>query len=292
MRRSLAVLCMLLLWPQAVHASAPQGMEQFMIPTMERPEVVTPLTFVGTGISDFGQTPIEPKKVKKDKKGKVKTPRPERPAGMALGPERARILLRSLTVPGWGQATMGHRRSAGVFAVAEAGIWGAFTAFRIQESMRTQNYKRTAQIGAGINLSDRDEEFLRIVGAFASSDEYNLLVVSRDAANLYLADPYAPDMVGYRQYIADNSLAGSNAWAWDDIDSFLRYGAQRQDTQRAALRANTALGLAIANRIVSALHAMRVAGQPPRPQGHSWQFDVTPDPQDPTAFRAGVRARF
>ncbi len=272
-----------------VLAAAPQGVEQFMIPATEPAEVAPPLTLLGSSISGFGESQPKPKKARKEK---LRPVRPERPAGMALGPERARILLRSLTVPGWGQATLGHQRSAGVFAVAEAGVWGAFTAFRVQEILRTQNYQRTARFGAGIELSHRDEEFLRIVGAFASSDEYNLLVVSRDAANQYLSDPYNPNIAGYRQYIADHSLRGADAWAWDGIDSFRRYSSQRKDAQRAALRANTALGIAIANRIVSALHAMRIAGQPPRAPGHSWQFNVTPDPQDPTAFRAGVRARF
>ena len=91
-----------------------------------------------------------------------------------------------------------------------------------------------------------------------------------------------------------NVLEGKQGsrWVWDGIDSFRRYSAQRKDAQRAALRSNTALGIAIANRIVSALHAMRVAGQPAKPVKQSWHFDVTPDPQDPTAFRAGVRARF
>lgn len=289
MRSAVLVLMLLMVGGAPVAAAAPQGLEQFMIPMMTQPEVVTPLTFDGSSISGFGEA--KPK-VKKDKKSKEKAPKPEKPAGMALGPERARILLRSLTVPGWGQATMGHRRSAGVFAVAEAGVWGAFTAFRIQENLRTQNYQRTARFGAGIDLSGRDEEFLRIVGAFASSEEYNLLVVSRDAANQYLEDPSNPDIEGYRRYIAEHSLGGKDAWAWDGFDSFRRYSAQRKDAQRAALRANTALGIAIANRIVSALHAMRIAGQPPRPEGRSMQFEVTPDPLDPTAFRAGVRASF
>ncbi|MEO5989070.1 MAG: hypothetical protein ABIU54_03350 [Candidatus Eisenbacteria bacterium] len=289
LRRLIAGLGIVALWPIVGFAAPPEGVEQFMTPAMEQPVVVTPLTFMGSSISGFGESQPKPKK---EKQAKVKPIRPDRPAGMALGPERARILLRSLTVPGWGQATMGHRRSAGVFAVAEAGVWGAFSAFRIQENLRTQNYQRTARYGAGIELSDRDEEFLRIVGAFANSDEYNLLVVSRDAANQYLSDPYNPDIAGYRQYIAEHSLRGADAWSWDGVDSFRRYSAQRKDAQRAALRANTALGIAIANRIVSALHAMRIAGQPPRVETRSWQLDVTPDPQDPTAFRAGVRARF
>lgn len=213
---------------------------------------------------------------------------PRRNSNMALTPERAQALLRSMTVPGWGQATLGHRTAGAVFAVAETGVWGSFIAFRIQEALRRDAAARTAQLFAGIDLRGRDEEFLRIVGAFASSDEYNRLVVMRDAANLYYNNPTA-----YRDYIAKNSLSGGNAWEWQDEASFLRYGSQRKDSQRAALRANTALALAIANRLLSILHVARIAGTRPAPGAHTWNFEVVPaGGQDPTAFRCGVRTSF
>jgi hypothetical protein len=229
--------------------------------------------------------------------GRKRTARAPRPVveTMPLGPERARILLRSLTVPGWGQATLGRRRSAAVFGTAELGVWTAFASFRVQELLRRQGYERTARIFAGIDLAGRDDEYRRIVGAFASSDEYNLYVVARDAANLYMADPYHPDLVAYRAYIAEHSVGGSNGWNWQDRASFMRYREGRKNEQRASMRANTALGFAIANRLVSALHAMRASGHvaPAKPQGTSWRFDVTPgDPAEPTLFRAGLHASF
>src|SRR5439155_3926726 len=53
------------------------------------------------------------------------------PAGGAapmigLSPERARLLLRSLTVPGWAQATGGRRTAAAAFGLAELSIWTSF----------------------------------------------------------------------------------------------------------------------------------------------------------------------
>lgn len=236
-----------------------------------------------------------PREPKKPKPGK------EKPTGNGateaadpdegLGPERAAILLRSLTVPGWGQATLGHKGSAKAFAVVEAGIWTAFIAFRVQESMRTDTYLRTAQLSAGIDLRDDDDEFRRIVGAYASSDEYNLLVVSRDAANQFLSDPDNIDMVGYRAYIEEHSLKGDQSWRWSDQQSFLKYGDQRQFAQKAGLRANTALGLAIANRLVSALHAARLAGRThEKPQ--SWRLEVEPGLAEPGRFRAALTKNF
>ena len=215
------------------------------------------------------------------------TGRRGRPAGPGgLGVERARILLQSLTVPGWGQATLHRRTSAQIFALTEVGVWASFTAFRVQEQLRRLTYERTAQLFAGVDLRGRDEEFRRVVGQYPSSDEYNRLVVRRDAANLYYGDPQA-----YRQYIAEHELRGADAWAWVDGQSLRRYSDERKRATRAGLRANTALALAIANRLVSAVHAARYAGHPgtaPR----SWNLECVPAGDDPTAFHLGVRAHF
>lgn len=205
-----------------------------------------------------------------------------------LTPERARVLLQSLTVPGWGQATAGAKGSSKAFLVAEAGVWGSFTAFRIQQAMRRQSYEKTARLFAGIDLDDRDDEFRRIIGNFLSSEDYNRLVVRRDAANQFYGDPAA-----YDAYIREHELHGADAWNWESPEAFLRYIDQRKDTQRAGLRANTALALAVANRIISAIHAARVSRPAPEPKSTSWNLECVPTGDgDPTAFRLAVRTSF
>jgi len=203
-----------------------------------------------------------------------------------LGAERASILLRSLTVPGWGQASVGRRGAAKVFLIAETGIWTSFTAFRVQEQLRRLTYERTARLFARIDVRGRNEEFRRIVGLYESSDEYNRLVVRRDAANLYYGDPEA-----YQAYIAEHELKGADTWAWDSDESQLRYRTERKRTERAALRANAALGVAIANRILSAIHVARYAGHPTT-TSQSWNLECVPVLGDPVAFHLGVRTRF
>jgi hypothetical protein len=204
----------------------------------------------------------------------------------ALGPERARILLRSLTLPGWGQATIGHRTSAVFFGLTETAIWGTFAAFRIQVAMREDAFLRTAGLQAGIDLSGRDEEWRRIVGDFASSDEYNQRVVLRDAANLYYFESEA-----YWGYFEQHKLRGADTWMWSG-EGRRRYLDQRRNAQRAAQRANTVLAVAVVNRIVSALHAARAVGHPAQ-AARSWQFEVVPVTcEDATAFQLRVHTRF
>jgi hypothetical protein len=249
--------------------------------------LVSPLSIAAGSIT----APREPKP-RKPKKGRpAGTEAP--PSNEGLGPERARILLRSLTFPGWGQMTLGRSGSARVFALAEAGVWGAFVAFRVQQALRTESYLRTARLSAGIDLRGTDDEMRRIVGAYASSEEYNLLVVTRDAANIYLSDPDNPDLAGYREYIARHSISGAGAWSWTDEAAFLRYGGQRKNAHRAGLRANTALGLAVANRLVSALHAARLASRTPaagEPRG--WRLELEPGLAEPGRFRAALTTSF
>lgn len=270
----------------AASVAAADALEEFRAAPPARPVLASALALQASTITGFDDAERKPKKPKA----------PRAAADVAadeagLGADRARILLRSLTVPGWGQATLGRRRSAAVFGVTEIGAWTAFTAFRVQQQLRQNTFQRTARLHAGIELRGRDEEYFRTVGNYLSSEEYNLFVVARDAANLYLGDPNNPDMAGYRAYIAEHSISGANAWTWADIESLLRYREQRKDAQRAGLRANTALAVAIANRLVSALHAARLAGHPAA-GGTSWRLDVTPHPDDPAGFHAGVRADF
>jgi hypothetical protein len=253
---------------------------------------VSPLTLASSSISSFGDSaPRKPKKNKKHRRGDADSLAAH--DNTVFGAQRASVLLRSLTVPGWGQATLGRRHAAAIFGVTELGIWSAFTAFRVQQIMRAESYTRTAKIFAGIDVSGRDEEFRRIVGAFTSSDEYNLLVVSRDAANLYMQDVDHPDMAGYRAYIAAHSLTGSNSWSWADDASFRRYRSQRKDASRANVRANSMLAAAIAERLVSAAHAAWGAGRPPKATHTSWNIGFEPGrPGERVLFRTGLSARF
>ena len=212
------------------------------------------------------------------------------PSTSMLTPERAQALLRSATYPGWGQATLGHPTAGAVFAGIEVGILASFVAFNIQEQMRHDSAILTARLFAGVDLKGKDDEFQKIVGAYSSSDEYNRLVVYRDAANLYYDDP-----AQYRKYIADHSLTGDMAWSWQDQASFDRYSAQRKDMQRAELRANTSLALMVANRLASVLHVVIVSGRSAKAgDGHSgWNLEWAPaGGNDPTAMRCALRTSF
>lgn len=234
----------------------------------------------------MGRRTEKPKKPKAAETDSTDRPRRMGRVPNALSGERARLMLQSLTLPGWGQASLGKRREALAFGLLEAGVWGSFTAFKIQQHMRQKTYVRTARLLAGIELGSRDEEYRRIVGFYLSSEDYNRLVVRRDAANLYFGDPAA-----YDAYIAAHEIKGADAWAWDSVESLLRYRAERQSTQRAIKHAHDALAAAVINRLLSMVHASAVGARKDAAQT-SWRVECVPASGDPTSIHLGLRADF
>ena len=203
----------------------------------------------------------------------------------ALSGDRARVMLQSLTVPGWGQQTLGQTRAALAFGLVETGIWVSFASFQIQETMRRHTYEGTARLFAGIDLSGRDEEYRHVLGLYRSSADYNIYVVRRDAANLYYGDP-----AGYDAYVAAHEIKGAGAWAWDSDADLLRYRDERQAAQRSTKHAQDALAAALINRLVS---VVLVARSHPHPADQaSWRIECAPAPGDFTAYRLAVRADF
>jgi len=164
-------------------------------------------------------------------------------------------------------------------------VWTTFAAFKIQQSMRTESYMKTAELYAGIDLDGYSDEYRRMIGIYPSSDDYNKYVVYRDAANLYYDDPEA-----YNAYIAKNSVSGEGGWRWASPESFERYQEQRKEVSHASQNANLVLAVAIANRLLSALHAARIAGHTPPAQG--LHFDIAPDPADPSRYAFALRTSF
>src|SRR5215831_1060743 len=161
---------------------------------------------------------------------------------------------RSLVLPGWGALHAGHRNVGLAFLVVEASLWTTVAVSSGQGGMRTHSFEQTAQIYAGIDLTQHDENYRKLVSSYQSSDEYNRLVVYRNAAALYYGD-----FASYTAYINTHSLTGANSWNWEDLDQWAHYQDLRRSSERAYQRARFAAAGLIVNRIVAAIVSSRMA---------------------------------
>jgi len=193
-------------------------------------------------------------------------------------------LGKSLLVPGWGQLATGHKTQAAIFAGLEFGTWVTYGTFQRQGALRRSSYFDTARLFAGIDLSNKPDNYRSLVATYQSSDVYNQYVVMREAAYFF------SDSAQAAQFIQSHHIAPANGWSWDSFDAFLDYRAQRRSSEQAFQRARYAVGFAVVNRVVSGIAAAREAasarksersssldGVPGRPRA-SLAVDVAPGP--------------
>jgi hypothetical protein len=155
-----------------------------------------------------------------------------------------RALLYSLVLPGAGQHYLGNHGRARLMYVAEAGVWTAFTGFRIQGSMREDRYREMARLFAGVERSI-DDDYAVALAHYNSSEDYNIDVM-REARYLY------PDDRGRQlAYFDENGYFGSSAWEWDSPERREEFEDTRTWSRESYRRAVLTTGFAVLNRVVS-----------------------------------------
>jgi hypothetical protein len=159
---------------------------------------------------------------------------------------KAREGLYSLLVPGWSQLRQGHRTRAALLAGAEATVWTSWIVSRIQGEKREDAYQDYAVRFAGVQNTDRPEEYWKAVAQYIDSDAYN------DGVQATLRLGEEPEGGPY---------VGSDAWRWQSAARLDEYQRLRADSLGAFDRAETILLFAILTRAVAFADAVRSALQ-------------------------------
>ncbi len=148
----------------------------------------------------------------------------------------------SLVLPGWSQLRSHHNYRAAFFLTVEAAIWTSYAVFEIQGHSREDRYQEYAERFAGVTAADRDDDYWRTVGNYRSSEEYNEDRRRDLRAGL---DPEGPE------------YTGSDAWRWQSETRYDEYNFLRRDANGAYENADFVLVLALVNRLIAFVDAMR-----------------------------------
>ncbi len=179
----------------------------------------------------------------------------------------AKAAALSLVLPGLGQryANGGHwSTSATLFATADVAVWLGLIGTLRARSSRTDAYRALAVSGADANIEGKDRRFFLNLATFRSSDEY-LDTQLRNRAWDQL------------DYVSDPSYQ----WSWTDEADFLAFRDLRDDAESLGRRRSVLVATLVANRVISALVAVRAAGRhnrlssarlsvAPPPAGSAW----------------------
>ena len=147
---------------------------------------------------------------------------------------------RSLLVPGWGQHYAGG--SGLRFAAVEVGLWAGYLGLRGLEQVRQTQYRSYAAEHAGARPAGKSSEYFDDLGFYQSRLQHNQYALYQEGptAQLY------PDGPAF-------------AWAWDSEAARLQYRQLRNASASAGRQALYTTGLVMANRVIAAVHAARLA---------------------------------
>jgi hypothetical protein len=199
---------------------------------------------------------------------------------------KRKAFLLSLLLPGLGQRyNEALYRSYGFFA-AEAMIWTAFTVFKIQEHLRTDDFEEYARAYAGVSGTDPETEYYRILTIFNSSEEYNAFIRA-EARQIY-----GDDLEARERYFEENGYGADREFRWRTNVNRLEYRLIRNDAIDSGRRADYALVAAVLNRGISALEAARGAGRWAPVGEAARHIRVTAAEEGDPALRVGWTARF
>ncbi len=149
--------------------------------------------------------------------------------------------LYSLVVPGWGQYYNDSRTKAKLFFAAEALTWIAFASFRTYGNWKKDDYILFGNSRAGAQLDDKNDGFLTLLEQYDDLEQYNSLGLLLDAQASYIPDTPA------------------NHWDWQSTEDRVTYTILRRDARSAYKRADWMIVLAVVNRVVSVVDAVRGA---------------------------------
>ncbi|MBU1919550.1 hypothetical protein KKG66_01800 [bacterium] len=147
--------------------------------------------------------------------------------------------LQSLLIPGWGQHSLGQKRTALMFFSAEVLCLSGILSMRAYGSSTRDDYKALASAHAGV-IGDHDHDFYVDVGNWMSVDDFNnQRMLERNFGSIYSAD--------------------DEVWNWDSEGN-------RATMEKIRIRSDRAFnsviyfaaGMAI-NHLASAIHAGRQA---------------------------------
>jgi hypothetical protein len=191
-------------------------------------------------------------------------------------------VLRSAVLPGWGQLHLGHSTRGYIFLGIEIATWTGAGLSYLEGVFERDDFRSLAMEEAGIDASDRPNDFLNDLADFSSSDEYNSYI--RRLARYY----YPDDPEAQNSYYAQHARYGTDGWNWSSESARLNFADAHRMSREWFRRSMYIAAFAIVNRAVSAIDAALLDESTP---GVYTSIEF-PDNHDFSSVRFTMGARF
>jgi hypothetical protein len=162
----------------------------------------------------------------------------------------------SLLVPGLAQHRMGYGVRSSIYFALEGMSWLAIGGFLWQGYNEENTFKEYAVALAGIEGTDRSDDYYELIGQYTSSagpGGYNEYLL-REARDLYY-----PNLDAMEEYYNANVVTGDESWEWRTEKALDLYNDMRHRSSTAYRRALYSFVFAMTLRVVSTADAVRLA---------------------------------
>jgi len=163
----------------------------------------------------------------------------EEPAQDKKSPALAAIY--SLLLPGMGELYAGGFSSGKYFLMAEGALWLTYGAFTVHGNSQQDDARTYAVSRAGIDPSNKDDQFYVDIGNFMTTEEYN---------EKQLRDRQ-PDIL--------YSRAEGEGWTWESDVARSAYKDERLSSETTYNNRKFIVAAIVVNHIASAINAARAA---------------------------------
>lgn len=167
----------------------------------------------------------------------------------AWAQNRKLAIALSAVLPGSGEILTGNTGRGAILLTSELVAGYSFFKTKRDISLQTDEYKRYANLYAGVSPSLSDEHY-QYLQEYISSQEYNDLQ-EMSARNYYLIYQYDPE--AYDEYIQAYTFSEEDGWEWQSKEHWKEYRDIRRKRQNTKINNNLALGIMLLNRGISVI---------------------------------------
>jgi Family of unknown function (DUF5683) len=150
--------------------------------------------------------------------------------------------LYSALIPGLGQRYVGSPTKMKIFMGLEIGVWLGYASYKVYQGWKEDDMINFAADRGNAQLANKSDEFRDLVGFYESIDQYNMVARATD--------------FGTRPYLMDTP---ENHWRWQSATDQNSYRQYKNRWREAGRRAEMMVVVAVINRLVSIVDAVRDA---------------------------------
>ena len=166
-------------------------------------------------------------------------------------------IIYSLLLPGMGELYADAYDVGKYFTIADGVLWGTFIGMNAYSNWQKDNYQTYAASRAGVNNSNKDENYYARIGEYTSIETYNdQKALERNFNEMYDEEKYF--------------------WKWNSIEERRTYRDMWTSSEQTSNDIRFVVGGLILNRVASAINAARLVTSYNKrlEEEVSWNFSV------------------